>query len=104
MTMNPRGAGAAITDQQHGLRGTLPISNTRDLDDAGRGRAGSRRPRALTTDDGHMARDNDTHDFIAGEAPDTVNPSLWRQSSTRVAIDGLLEVVPGLHQVRGRAS
>ena len=47
-----------------------------------------------------MVWDNDTYDFLEGDAPDTVNPSLWRQS-TLVATDGLFEVVPGLYQVRG---
>lgn len=44
--------------------------------------------------------DNDSYAFLAGEAPDTVNPSLWRQSQLN-AIQGLFEVVPGLYQVRG---
>ena len=35
-----------------------------------------------------------------GDAPDTVNPSLWRQSQL-VAMHGLFEVVPGIYQVRG---
>ena len=35
-----------------------------------------------------------------GDAPDTVNPSLWRQSQL-VAKHGLFEVVEGIYQVRG---
>ena len=38
------------------------------------------------------------HDGCAG-CPDTVNPSLWRQSKLN-AIHGLFEVVPGIYQVR----
>jgi alkyl sulfatase BDS1-like metallo-beta-lactamase superfamily hydrolase len=38
--------------------------------------------------------------FLQGEAPATVNPSLWRQSQLNT-IDGLFEVVPGIYQVRG---
>ena len=33
------------------------------------------------------------------KAPNTVNPSLWRQS--QLMISGLFEVVPGVYQVRG---
>ena len=33
-------------------------------------------------------------------APDTVNPSLWRQAQLN-AIHGLFEVAPGFYQVRG---
>ncbi len=47
-----------------------------------------------------MVWDNDAYAFIRGEAPDTVNPSLWRQAHL-CAIDGLFEVVPGIYQVRG---
>ena len=47
-----------------------------------------------------MLWDNSTYDFLEGEAPDTVNPSLWRQSRL-VAIDGLFEVAEGIYQVRG---
>jgi alkyl sulfatase BDS1-like metallo-beta-lactamase superfamily hydrolase len=35
------------------------------------------------------------------KAPDTVNPSLWRQSQL-ISISGLFEVVPGLYQVRNQ--
>ncbi len=40
--------------------------------------------------------------FLSGDAPapDTVNPSLWRQAKLN-AIDGLFEVAPGLWQARG---
>ena len=41
-----------------------------------------------------------TDDFLDGDAPVTVHPSLWRQSRL-VAIDGLFEVAEGIYQVRG---
>jgi alkyl sulfatase BDS1-like metallo-beta-lactamase superfamily hydrolase len=44
--------------------------------------------------------DTDSYVFLTGEAPASVNPSLWRQS-TLVAKQGLYEVVEGLYQVRG---
>lgn len=44
--------------------------------------------------------DNDSYAFVTGDAPDTVNPSLWR-ISTLNAMQGLFEVVPGIYQVRG---
>lgn len=47
-----------------------------------------------------MVWDASTYDFLRGEAPDSVNPSLWRQG-TLVARHGLFEVVEGLYQVRG---
>ena len=44
--------------------------------------------------------DNASYAFLDGPAPDTVHPSLWRQSQL-TATDGLFEVVPGIYQVRG---
>ena len=42
----------------------------------------------------------DSYAFLTGEAPTSVNPSLWRQSRL-VAKQGLFEVVEGIYQVRG---
>lgn len=100
MTTPPHGATAAIAEQQRSLLEALPLSDTRDFDDADRGLIGRRVPGVVTADDGRVVWDNDTYDFLRGDAPDTVNPSLWRQS-TLVATAGLFEVVPGLYQVRG---
>jgi len=38
-------------------------------------------------------------DLLHGDAPDTVNPSLWRQSKL-TAKQGLYEVTAGIYQVR----
>jgi alkyl sulfatase BDS1-like metallo-beta-lactamase superfamily hydrolase len=100
MGSSPRDASAAIVEQQGALRDSLPFSDTADFDDAARGLLGRRQPNAVTAADGRVVWDNDTYAFIQGDAPHTVNPSLWRQS-TLVATDGLFEVVPGLYQVRG---
>ncbi|MGF9759196.1 alkyl sulfatase dimerization domain-containing protein [Microvirga sp. 0TCS3.31] len=100
MTTTPRDASATIVEQQRLLLQTLPFSDTRDVENANRGLLGRRQPSAVTAKDGRTVWDNDTYDFLEGDAPDTVNPSLWRQSAL-VAADGLFEVVPGLYQVRG---
>ena len=44
--------------------------------------------------------DGDSYDFLEGDSPKTVHPSLWRQSKLN-ALQGLFEVVPGIYQVRG---
>jgi alkyl sulfatase BDS1-like metallo-beta-lactamase superfamily hydrolase len=49
---------------------------------------------------GDVVWDNDSYSFLTGDAPDTVHPSLWRQSSL-VAKQGLFEVTDGIYQVRG---
>ena len=50
--------------------------------------------------DGRVVWDNDRYDFLSGDAPTTVHPSLWRQSQL-AARQGLYEVVEGIYQVRG---
>ncbi len=47
-----------------------------------------------------MVWDNDAYSFLTGDAPTSVHPSLWRQS-TLAAKQGLYEVVEGIYQVRG---
>ena len=100
MSVDPRDASDAVVDQHRSLLSSLPFVDARDFDDVTRGLVARRQPNAVTADDGRVVWDNDTYDFLEGDAPDTVNPSLWRQS-TLVATDGLFEVVPGIYQVRG---
>ncbi|GAB3999022.1 alkyl sulfatase dimerization domain-containing protein [Glycomyces albus] len=78
----------------------LPFDDAQDFEDAARGLIARREPNSVTAEDGTVLWDNDSYDFLRGEAPDTVNPSLWRQSRLN-ALQGLFEVVPGIYQVRG---
>ena len=93
-------ASPAIVRQQQVLRDGLPFHDTQDFDDADRGLVARRTPNAVTAADGRVVWDDDTYDFLQGDAPDMVNPSLWRQSRL-VATQGLFEVVDGIYQVRG---
>ncbi len=89
-----------VVEQQRELRERWPFDDARDVQDADRGFLGRLEPGVVRADDGRVVWDNDTYDFLRGEAPDSVNPSLWRQSSL-VARQGLYEVVEGIYQVRG---
>ncbi|WP_425825536.1 alkyl/aryl-sulfatase [Streptomyces fractus] len=100
MTSTPNPAQPSITQRQTELRARLPFSDTQDFEDAKRGLIARRAPNAVTAEDGRVVWDNDTYAFLKGEAPDTVNPSLWRQSQLS-AEHGLFEVVEGIYQVRG---
>ncbi|MEB8338879.1 alkyl/aryl-sulfatase [Streptomyces endophyticus] len=100
MTSTPNAAQPSITQRQTELRARLPFSDTQDFEDAKRGLIARRAPNAVTAEDGRVVWDNDTYAFLKGDAPDTVNPSLWRQSQLS-AEHGLFEVVEGIYQVRG---
>jgi alkyl sulfatase BDS1-like metallo-beta-lactamase superfamily hydrolase len=49
---------------------------------------------------GAVLIDFDAFKFVAGQAPDTVNPSLWRQAILNAQI-GLFKVTEGVYQLRG---
>ena len=78
----------------------LPFGDTRDFADADRGFIAKQDPCVITAADGRVVWDNDVYAFLTGDAPTSVHPSLWRQS-TLVAKQGLYEVVPGIYQIRG---
>ena len=69
---------------------SLPKEDGRDWADATRGFLGTR-PDAQVGTSWSMA----PFDFLNGERPETVNPSLWRQARLN-AIHGLFELTPGV--------
>jgi alkyl sulfatase BDS1-like metallo-beta-lactamase superfamily hydrolase len=89
-----RQANAALLDQ-------LPFDDTTDFDDANRGLIAPLPAEMIQTADGAPVWDPQKYGFIAqgAAAPDTVNPSLWRQSQL-INAGGLFEVVDGIYQVR----
>ena len=54
----------------------------------------------VTGPNGHVVWGQKDHSFLEKAAPDTVNPSLWRQAQLNHQ-HGLFKVVEGLYQVRG---
>lgn len=78
----------------------LPFDDTKDFTDADRGFIAALTPCVVRAADGRVVWDNDAYSFLTGDAPTSVHPSLWRQS-TLTAKHGLYEVVPGIYQVRG---
>ena len=77
----------------------LPFGDTADFEAADRGLIDAGDP-VVRDEAGQVIWDNGSYGFLTGEAPDTVHPSLWRQS-TLVARQGLFEVTDGIYQVRG---
>ncbi|WIH89283.1 MBL fold metallo-hydrolase [Brachyspira pilosicoli] len=70
------------------IKNYLPFNDNTDFENAKRG--------FIETSDGNVS-----FPFISNQsAPDTVNPSLWRQAQLN-NISGLFEVTPDIYQVRG---
>lgn len=84
--------------------GSLPFADQQDFADARRGLIESPTPLTIPRDDGKgVAWTLEPHRaFITPDAPapDTVNPSLWRNARLNM-FAGLFEVTDGIYQVRG---
>ncbi len=78
----------------------LPLDDPQDFADASRGLLARADSLLVKTADGRTVWDQDAYAFVTGEAPPTVNPSLWRQAKLN-GQHGLYEVTPGIYQVRG---
>ncbi|MEY9853920.1 alkyl sulfatase BDS1-like metallo-beta-lactamase superfamily hydrolase [Leifsonia sp. EB41] len=91
---------ASIADANRALLDALPFADADDFADADRGYLGTLEDAVIRDADGNAVWDAAAYDFVDGDAPATVNPSLWRQSKL-VAKHGLYEVVEGLYQARG---
>jgi alkyl sulfatase BDS1-like metallo-beta-lactamase superfamily hydrolase len=77
------------------------LSDRTDFENAGRGLIALLEPGVIRAGDGRVVFDIDQFTTgVAGECPDTVHPSLWRQSQL-TATQGLFEVTEGIYQVRG---
>ncbi len=89
-----------VAQQHEHLLSTLPFDDTSDFEAATRGFLGALEPPIVRDREGRVVWDLHSYAFLEGEAPPTVNPSLWRQSRL-LTEHGLYEVVPGIYQVRG---
>jgi len=83
------------------LLNTLPFDDTSDFDNARRGLIAPLPSAMIEGEAGNAIWNPQQYSFITtdAEAPDTVNPSLWRQSQL-INIGGLFEVTDGIYQVR----
>ncbi|ENV05837.1 hypothetical protein F967_01584 [Acinetobacter sp. CIP 102637] len=75
------------------------LNNTQEIKNAMKGFIA--KPSGKISDDqGNIVWDFDSFDFVQGNAPDTVNPSLWKQAILNNQI-GLFKVSDGIWQLRG---
>ena len=95
-------ASEATRAAQAELAKRLPLDDPRDMANATRGKLAEIPGGVILDKDGKTVWDRRPYAFLdAKAAPDTVNPSLWRQARLN-AVHGLFEVVPDkIWQVRG---
>ncbi len=80
--------------------GSLPFEDRADFERARRGRIAPPTSPQVLGAHGFPVWDLDAFAFLDGDAPATVNPSLWRQAQLNL-IAGLFEIADGFYQVRG---
>lgn len=80
--------------------GELPFTDQTDFEQANRGLIAAPASNQSVSSTGEIIWNMDEYQFVQGEAPASVNPSLWRQAKLN-NINGLYEVKPGIYQLRG---
>ncbi|QKN82342.1 alkyl/aryl-sulfatase [Scandinavium goeteborgense] len=94
-------ATAATKQANEALYSKLPFSDNTDFTNAHKGFIAALPQQVIKGEKGNTVWDPQHYAFIkeGDKAPDTVNPSLWRQSQL-INIGGLFEVTDGVYQIR----
>ncbi|MBP6677413.1 MAG: MBL fold metallo-hydrolase [Vitreoscilla sp.] len=96
----PKDATPATAKANAAVRQALALNDKQDFDEATRGLIATLADPVVKAADGKLVWDASRFDFIQGDAPATVNPSLWRQEKLNNA-KGLFKVTDGIYQIRG---
>jgi alkyl sulfatase BDS1-like metallo-beta-lactamase superfamily hydrolase len=100
LTLPSKPAHSATRQAHAQILRALDFSDNQDFEDARRGFIATIEDAHIPADTGGVAWTMRGHAFVEGAAPDTVNPSLWRQARLN-RIHGLFKVTERIYQVRG---
>jgi len=78
----------------------LPFSDNTDFSQANRGFIARDEELRVYGENGKVIWDQPAYNFITGDSPSSVNPSLWRQAKLN-SLHGLYKVSDGIYQIRG---
>jgi len=97
----PKEATASTKQANDALYNQLPFSDNTDFTNAHKGFIAAIPTDVIKGEQGNVVWDPQKYAFIkeGDKAPDSVNPSLWRQSQL-INISGLFEVTEGVYQIR----
>ncbi len=95
-----QGASEQTKSANAAVLGQLPFANREDFELASRGLIAKLPSTVIRAADGRVVWDMDQYGFLDGDAPATVNPSLWRQAQLNTT-HGLFQVTDRIYQVRG---
>jgi len=98
---SPKDATPVTCAHNRSVLDALPFGDTQDFADAARGFVGTLPEVEIRNAEGRVVYWLKDYAFLAHEqAPDTVNPSLWRQARLNMN-NGLFQVTDRIYQVRG---
>ncbi len=101
MTTETKAATEYTRAAQKAVRERLPFSDTEDFELAGRGFIAAIPEGVVRNEQGRALWNLQAYDFLDNEeAPDTVNPSLWRMARLNMN-SGLFKVCERVYQIRG---
>ena len=100
-TDGPKDATPITRARNRALLDVLPFDDTQDFEDARRGFLGTLPEAEIRSEQGRVVWSLADEPFLGDDgAPDTVNPSLWRQALLN-KLHGLFQVTDRIYQVRG---
>ncbi len=97
---SPKPATAVTEAANSAAASRFDFADAADFERVQRGLLARLDPPVIHGAGGQVIWDLNSFGFVAGEAPPSVHPSLWRQAQLN-NVHGLFEVVPGIYQVRG---
>jgi alkyl sulfatase BDS1-like metallo-beta-lactamase superfamily hydrolase len=95
-----KGATANTERANAAVRQAMTMNDKQDFEDATRGLMAQLKDPIVKAADGRVVWDTQRYEFVKGDPPATVNPSLWREQKLNTAA-GLFKVVDGVYQIRG---
>ncbi|WP_421181376.1 alkyl/aryl-sulfatase [Aeromonas enteropelogenes] len=101
--INPKPASEFTIQANQNVLHTLPFNDKQDFEDARRGFIAKPDTLTIKDDEGNVVWDLEQYKTYIGldkTAPDTVNPSLWRNAQLNMEY-GLFKVTDKIYQIRG---
>ena len=95
-----KGATANTERANAAVRQAMTMNDKQDFEDATRGLMAQLKDPIVKAADGRVVWNTQRYEFVKGDPPATVNPSLWREQKLNTAA-GLFRVVDGVYQIRG---
>ncbi len=96
----PKPATPATERANAAMRAAMAMNDKQDFEDAARGKLAELADPLVKGADGRTVYDTGRYRFVKGDAPASVNPSLWREQALN-AQAGFFKVAEGIYQIRG---